>query len=136
MILETENPAIQEALTFIANRLGFETLETRKSDSLDFREIAVWSMREALEAAYRLGVIASTDDPVEKIHINKLDIFTESYPGMAGESCETIAYTNNGKRIRYAEWITLASKSQIEELSDLIDEVAASNLAAAKAFTI
>lgn len=31
------------------------TLETRKSDSLDFHDVAVWSIREALLAAYRAG---------------------------------------------------------------------------------
>ena len=32
-----------------------ETLETRRSDSLDFHDIAVWELRSALEAAYRAG---------------------------------------------------------------------------------
>lgn len=31
------------------------TLETRKSDSLDFHDVAVWSIREALLAAYDAG---------------------------------------------------------------------------------
>lgn len=35
--------------------LRIETLETRKSDSLDFHDVAVWSIKEALEAAYRAG---------------------------------------------------------------------------------
>lgn len=35
--------------------LGLETLETRKSDSLDFHDLAVWQIREALEAAYAAG---------------------------------------------------------------------------------
>ena len=35
--------------------LGIETLETRKSDSLDFHDLAVWSIREALEAAFEAG---------------------------------------------------------------------------------
>ncbi len=30
-------------------------LETRKSDSEDFVDIAVWELREALKAAYELG---------------------------------------------------------------------------------
>jgi hypothetical protein len=34
------------------------TLETRKSDSLDFHEIAVWEMKAALEAAFAAGRIA------------------------------------------------------------------------------
>lgn len=35
--------------------LGFETLETRNSDSLDFRDLAVWQVKAALEAAYEAG---------------------------------------------------------------------------------
>ena len=38
--------------------LGLETLETRSADHLDFHDLAVWSIREALEAAYQAGVEA------------------------------------------------------------------------------
>ena len=40
----------------IAQRiLGIDTLETRKSDSLDFHEVAIWNIKEALEAAFEAG---------------------------------------------------------------------------------
>jgi len=35
--------------------LNLETLETRRSDSLDFHDLAVWSIRKALEAAFEAG---------------------------------------------------------------------------------
>ncbi len=35
--------------------LWIETLETRSSDSLDFHEVSVWGLKEALEAAYKAG---------------------------------------------------------------------------------
>lgn len=35
--------------------LGIDTLETRKSDSLDFHDISVWGLREALTTAYLMG---------------------------------------------------------------------------------
>jgi hypothetical protein len=35
--------------------LDLETLETRNMDSLDFHELSVWEIREALEAAYNEG---------------------------------------------------------------------------------
>lgn len=38
--------------------LRLETLEERKSDSLDFHDMAVWTIKEALEAAYDAGVKA------------------------------------------------------------------------------
>ena len=44
-------------LTLVAREhLGIETLETRKSDSLDFHDVAVWCLRDALEAAFNAGV--------------------------------------------------------------------------------
>ena len=35
--------------------LGIETLKTRRSDRLDFHEVAVWTMKEALRRAYFAG---------------------------------------------------------------------------------
>lgn len=35
--------------------LRVETLETRHSDCLDFHEVSVWALREALEQAYLAG---------------------------------------------------------------------------------
>jgi len=36
-------------------RLQFETLEERGRDRLDFREVSVWGVREALARAYLAG---------------------------------------------------------------------------------
>ncbi len=38
---------------------NIDTLETRKSDSLDFHDVAVWCVRDALEAAYEAGKAAA-----------------------------------------------------------------------------
>jgi hypothetical protein len=48
--------------------LRIETLETRKRDSLDFYDVAVWSIKEALEAAYQAGFDAakSSKSPTKK----------------------------------------------------------------------
>ena len=47
---------IETILTLIAQKhLGVETLETRRSDRLDFYDTAVWNIREALEAAFKAG---------------------------------------------------------------------------------
>ncbi|MFM2007579.1 MAG: hypothetical protein RLZZ09_3234 [Pseudomonadota bacterium] len=35
--------------------LRVETLETRHSDSLDFHDVAVWQIEEALQAAFEAG---------------------------------------------------------------------------------
>jgi len=43
-------------LTAIARGvLGLETLETRRMDSLDFHEVAVWAVNDALHRAYEAG---------------------------------------------------------------------------------
>ncbi len=45
-----------EIVEFLGTKvLGLETLEIRKSDRLDFHEVAVWSVKEALELAYLAG---------------------------------------------------------------------------------
>jgi len=50
------NP-LDTLLTDIAQRhLRIETLESRRRDSLDFHEVSVLELRDALEAAYRVGI--------------------------------------------------------------------------------
>ncbi|MFM0653170.1 DUF6900 domain-containing protein [Paraburkholderia sediminicola] len=50
-------PVARQQLAEIAMRmLRVEALETRHSDRLDFYDMAVWSIRDALEAAYLAGV--------------------------------------------------------------------------------
>ena len=47
---------IDQLLTEIAKKhLSLETLETRNSDSLDFHDVAVWSLKDALQEAYEAG---------------------------------------------------------------------------------
>lgn len=38
-----------------AEKLGLDTLETRHSDSLDFHDLAVWSIKAALIEAFQAG---------------------------------------------------------------------------------
>lgn len=48
---------IEQLLTQIAQQhLDVETLETRRSDQLDFHDLAVWSIKAALADAYQAGV--------------------------------------------------------------------------------
>lgn len=58
-----KEPTVDELLSAIAKEtLHIETLETRKSDSLDFHDVAVWSVKAALEAAYRAGLAAAKEE--------------------------------------------------------------------------
>jgi len=54
--------AAREALILeIAQRRFFiETLETRNRDRLDFHDVAVWVIRDALEEAFEAGRRAAT----------------------------------------------------------------------------
>ena len=48
---------IDQIFALIAQKhLFIETLETRHSDRLDFHDVSVWSVRDALEAAFKAGV--------------------------------------------------------------------------------
>ena len=47
---------MNETLEQIAHKcLGVQNLETQKNDGLDFHDIAVWNLAEALKAAYAAG---------------------------------------------------------------------------------
>jgi hypothetical protein len=54
---------VNEILTDIAREfLNIRTLETANSDSEDFHEVAVWSLKQALEQAYGLGYAAGAKE--------------------------------------------------------------------------
>ena len=47
---------MKEQLEQIAKQyLNVPTLERRNTDSLDFHEVSIWSLKAALEAAYQAG---------------------------------------------------------------------------------
>jgi hypothetical protein len=55
-----ENPILGQ---IAREHLGISTLETRRSDALDFHEVSVWAVRNALAAAFDAGKqSASTAD--------------------------------------------------------------------------
>jgi len=58
MARPTLSNAAQRQIKHIAvTVLSLETLESRNRDHLDFHELAVWEIREALEAAYLAGMV-------------------------------------------------------------------------------
>jgi hypothetical protein len=46
-------------LEIAAKYFHIETLETQNNDRLDFHDVAVWSIRDALEAAFAVGQAAT-----------------------------------------------------------------------------
>jgi hypothetical protein len=52
----------------IARRtLGIATLETRNSDRLDFKEVAVWSLKDALREAFEAGRRSAGQNVVDSV---------------------------------------------------------------------
>jgi hypothetical protein len=61
---KTTQPAPASLLAGIAKaHLFIETLETRHSDRLDFHNVAVWGVQDALEAAFMAGQAAAKRTP-------------------------------------------------------------------------
>ena len=58
MTVKTVAPSEALLLEVAAKHFFLETLETRRSDSLDFHDVAIWAIRAALEDAYEAGRIA------------------------------------------------------------------------------
>ena len=58
MTAKTAVPSEALLLEIAAKHFFLETLETRRSDSLDFHDVAIWAIRAALEDAYEAGRIA------------------------------------------------------------------------------
>ena len=57
-----KEPTVDDLLAAIAKKhLAIDTLETRNSDRLDFHDVAVWSVREALLSAYQAGMAATLE---------------------------------------------------------------------------
>ncbi len=59
-LIKTCRKTVLVELTEIArSSLGIETLVTRNSDDLDFHELSVWQIKEALQTAYDQGAAGS-----------------------------------------------------------------------------
>jgi hypothetical protein len=62
MTAKTQTKPAPEALLLeiaLKHFPGIETLETRNNDGLDFHDVAVWSIHDALAAAYAAGQAAA-----------------------------------------------------------------------------
>lgn len=59
LTVEVDNLGIdvrEELTKIVQEHLNIPTLETRKSDDLDFHDVSVWSLEAALKAAFDLGL--------------------------------------------------------------------------------
>lgn len=56
--METNKAILAE---IVKEHLSIDTLDSRKSDRLDFHDLAVWSIERALDAAFRADLDAAED---------------------------------------------------------------------------
>jgi len=79
----------------IRNRLGLETLEDRKRDALDFHDISVASIRDAIALAFEAGFAAGSGAPAPF----KFD------PADPGEMLDTLEITKKSGRPTGGTWV-------------------------------
>jgi len=53
--MTNENRRNETLATIALAEIGVTTLETQKSDERDFHDVAVWTLKAALEAAFEAG---------------------------------------------------------------------------------
>jgi hypothetical protein len=72
---QDKETAVNRELERIARDvLKIETLDTRRSDSLDFYDLAVWSVREALTQAYAAGLRTSHSREAKGVEMGTFEI--------------------------------------------------------------
>ena len=59
MTNNTDDRTSRKITEIALESLNIESLETRNRGDLDFHELAVWQIKEALEAAYQAGAAAA-----------------------------------------------------------------------------
>jgi hypothetical protein len=107
--MPTLSPEALEQIRAIAEtELDIETLKIQNSDRLDFHNLAVWSIRNALKAAYLAGMVdhhrsAKTEAPVEQ----------PKTPIEQGLTAYLGGYTRNNPTVRahiidYPDWQRMA----------------------------
>jgi hypothetical protein len=59
---ENETKMAQAILAIVKKEMGLDTLETRNSDSLDFHEFCVATIKDAMIAAYKAGAESRNEE--------------------------------------------------------------------------
>lgn len=55
-------PLDEVLAAIVRDKLGFATLETREQRLARLQDVAFWSVKDALEAAYRAGLAAAKEE--------------------------------------------------------------------------
>lgn len=83
------------ALDRARQRLGLETLETRGRDALDFHNLGVAALRDALAAAFDAGLAAGSGEPTPEFD-----------PADPGAMLDTLRITKRSRRGAGGTWVT------------------------------
>jgi hypothetical protein len=116
-------PARDAKLLTIARELLFlETLETRNMDGLDFSEQAVWSLKEALEAAFAAGRAAAE---TEDARAGSIETATEAMPvGAATSAVADFLVKTKAEALAWADLADVARGAYAEDVDEAkFDEV-------------
>ena len=78
----TETVSLQESRDSLLERIAekhcrIETLQTRKSDSLDFHDVSVWGLKSALEDAFEAGVERQAEQALENGCLEKPSVLEQ-----------------------------------------------------------
>lgn len=102
--------------------LHIQTLKTRKRDCLDFHNVAVWEVGDALDAAYRAGQASTSQQIIEAICDN---ISPDAVGAIA--TCLHNTKTNDENVNREVLWFTqqliqaLGGKEQQKRIAKELD---------------
>ncbi|MBF0339483.1 MAG: DUF3489 domain-containing protein [Magnetococcales bacterium] len=117
---EADERALIALLEIISRRhLSIETLETRLSDSLDFHNIAVWCIRNALIAAYEAGLQAAKKPTIKRTpkasadkapRDNKKSMVLAMLARPDGATIEQIADATNWQTHTIRSFLSIAKK--------------------------
>ncbi|HEY3325048.1 MAG TPA: hypothetical protein VGP72_31635 [Planctomycetota bacterium] len=131
MTKREQNRMAKEIAKIARETLRLETLEARNSDRLDFHEQAVWSIKDALVAAYRAGQnatktppAATTEDRLDTLRITKMEKRAHGGEGtwvcgtIAGYKFSALVFPEHAENPEYEIADSKISKLWIKRLAD------------------
>jgi hypothetical protein len=119
----TREQHLAQAEEAVRQRLDLETLETRNSDSLDFHDVSVASIRAAVRIAFDAG-FAAAGGTVEMLATLKITKTTRRHAGagtwvsgtIAGHAFEALVFPEHAETASYELGDSRISKLHLREI--------------------
>lgn len=113
----------QKTITIVRiaqEHLHLETLDTRRSDSLDFSDQAVWCIKAALEAAYEAGIEAGKAPETYLVEYAYPSSPLANKLGFAREGCWYVSALVKGKTALPRRMVTkgIADETIAQQICD------------------